>query len=1497
MSILKLGLKSGMKSKLKEVVDNIPDGTSIKQESLKNYLKDKQVKAEEIKYSQFKVDGKGKITKDEMVKQLDNREDKFKVEPTRNRFKSYSMPNGKVNPTYREKVLTYKNEPDKDNDYLSPHFSNPNYLAHTRVYDDRLNGLRSRILQEIQSDLHQDAKKIGGYFEDGATKTQSLSDIEYYLKELRNKYETQEETAKLVGHQNFFSDHLWIEEFGKSKMSEKDIKTANALFKAKKDLRNLQAEYVDKGPLSDNWLKKGIERELVDAINDGMEQLSIPIKGPGTEHLVRADGVQTWYETQVLNTAKRVANSANAEFTVTKELKKPLSDLKLSVERMSKEERLDYADKLIGRWGTYSNLDTFDDINAGNKFINEFYSDKTMDALDANDAEALVKSMEEEIDKHYLTYANIKPASITEPVEKHIDRYESAASSMKVTEANIEKAATKNINKLNRLADLAEKDLMAQMKRDGYDTGGDFINIRDAADYVDSEHATLEGMMYYKDFVSARDDLDAMYSGDPEEINKVLNVVDPDHPKLSEVYSKQKEELLDAKRPVSKQVYAKHTAKLARKRADELITKIEKDKNTFKELKGIEVVDGDYTELLKAARELPMDDAYPLIDKIKEFQDMEHLANKNLNLSKEPIVQNKNVEFYLYSSPAAGGFAYYNAYKEGRSEEEIDEFMFMEGVTREEILEYKKAADAISKAKEGGATDEDINAFFDEEYKAAETAEIKLPEYMTSDAVNRWATGNSLSPKTEALESLISEEAVSAKKLVAQMNTVFPTLTSNLTDVASYFGSEDARLRHDKARVSSRNKLIALMKNQYGIDLEWTPGKGQWEEKWEFVNKNGDIEEITPGFWESLSEYTDETLGGIGGMIAGAAATPPVLPVVGPLAKPIGGAIGGLVGAVVGSQLDYMRTAHELLVEHEAEAMLYKAMNAAEMAVVGEALGWGFIGAGRLTAKAYMHVKDLILDRNTNGAFEYLKETTGYSDEQLYELVDRLSQVMVVPGKNKKEQAMSAVSISETGMQDLSKAAGAVNPISTLNLTRFIDDRAKSVLKAAEDISTPNSSIRFMKDLYNYTGDVKDQYKKVKIRAANSPKANNFAFDYDSLAIDPILDKLESKILNPAVLDRFLLQAKRVRSMTNSRTFADLIELRQITNEFLFNGKITKYDDKATLRGVVDGIDGMIEQGAEQVLDDPKTWLDDWKVAKSDYSAMKKTEQTAMYRLMFDKKGKPKAVKPEAVTKAMTKYLTTLDGNFDLMLDKLPPQSRQMYEGAIIENLTNKFTVGYRSENQAVHFPALADELEKLSFKSPQAREMKDALLEMSELFKNDLPLAMTSANFRPQPFQSYLTADPFVRAKFALASEVFNYVGTLAPSDKSKSNALIHKTAKLLEKPLNAKLANELIEEFRQDPDMLKMISTMQRDAAWARAKGRDTVMPIVHIFEGGKYKGVGEPVTKIGRHRIASEEVVKQIADSEAVSVGSKTLDRILKQHGYAAIENGTDRVRLLK
>ena len=161
--------------------------------------------------------------------------------------------------------------------------------------------------------------------------------------------------------------------------------------------------------------------------------------------------------------------------------------------------------------------------------------------------------------------------------------------------------------------------------------------------------------------------------------------------------------------------------------------------------------------------------------------------------------------------------------------------------------------------------------------------------------------------------------------------------------------------------------------------------------------------------------------------------------------------------------------------------------------------------------------------------------------------------------------------------------------------------------------------------------------------------------------------------------------------------------------------------------------------------------------------------------------------------------------------------------------------------------------------------------------------------------FQSYLTVDPVVRAKFEVASGIFNYIKSKAPGDANRQLALVRATSKLLEKPLDVQNFKYLQDQVFDDSNLSKQILELQREAASNKAKEIDVGTPKVKIYTGGKLKGTNQ-IDSIPQHRILTLAQAREIAETESITLDSKSLDAILIQHGFKAILESSDRVRIL-
>lgn len=880
----------------------------------------------------------------------------------------------------------------------------------------------------------------------------------------------------------------------------------------------------------------------------------------------------------------------------------------------------------------------------------------------------------------------------------------------------------------------------------------------------------------------------------------------------------------------------------------------------------------------------------------------------NLVIVKKPKTV-KNVD------TTKGAFIAYEAIKSGMSEEDLNNNFKSYGFNNEDIVDVNKRLGVINKAIKNGMNLDEIK------------------KRMSNSVINSEI-------KHKIKEENNDFKELTASELVSSLKILKPVMTSDaMTTLPAFFGNKAAQQRYDNARTNSRNRIIEIAKKDYNLDLIWQGG-GVGEEGWYAKTKEG-LVEVTPSFLQDIAKESGEIIGGTAGAIAGGvygaraggtfgASIGSAIPGIGTAAGgtigttlgAAGGAlVGGISGAIAGDNLDYLVQAMKINQDMEAEAIAYRSLNAMEIAAVGEVIGYAAfksLGAGW---KSIVNAKNYILKGNDAAASKALKEVFSLTDEEVTDITNQFLTYNESSGNNVSD-SINAVVNSVKGTTDLIEKANTLNPSVTANMSKQVFNRSENLLNRINELSPTEAPRFFINDLVNYTSDVKKQYANVKAIAAESSKNSDFVWDYNKLAIVPSLEDLSSKITNPAVKERFLLQLDRVRALTigkakrksvlselsgdkgkaeriivqadKKRGFADLLELRQLTNDFLYNKNITKYDDKQAVRNILDNIDNMIDEAAPKVVDNGKQWLKDWYKARYDYSKMKQTEKSAMYKVLFDKNGSVKPVQPDTVVKAMSKYITALDGSFDDIMSKLPKESRNMYENTVLNHLANKSSV--KDGNvAAINFYELSEELNKINFTDANARAIKSMVNEYSEVFKNDIAIGTMSTRLNVPIFKSYLTDNPVIRLKFEAASTAFNSIRSKLPTKSGRASALIKKSAEVLENPLKQKPFKELLEEFKYEPETLKALNDLRQQAAKEAAEGLDKSANLVNVYEGGKLNGK-IIIAKIPKHRIITLDQAKVIADTEAITLDSKSLKDTLVKYGYKAIINSNDRINLI-
>lgn len=709
-------------------------------------------------------------------------------------------------------------------------------------------------------------------------------------------------------------------------------------------------------------------------------------------------------------------------------------------------------------------------------------------------------------------------------------------------------------------------------------------------------------------------------------------------------------------------------------------------------------------------------------------------------------------------------------------------------------------------------TQEGINAIYNEEGRRFERQTIEgIGERARIDAIEDGASEEEANlAAEEAVErytSIFRDDVQSFVTDIEELNNVdrpFEWLASN-------FGG---RAEAEYQAIQNRNiQTIQEMAAERGLTVQYDPAQGDWFAQ----DANGEWQLVTPGFLDALGaskyEIAGATIGGISTAKLGKAVSQKF-----PGPKWVGKLLGlGIVGtgttagAIAGDQIDYMMAAMDAQADLDAKVALEKAVGTAEFSVIGEVLGYGVFKAGRYAFRKMQNAYRFFKDGNTEGAYEALKQAVGnISDDEARAIVSRWEKLnqMKAPGKSAEEQALAIVPTTEPGGESIIGATVKRDPSTSLAVSNEVNTRAKSLLEATKRVADPEAGAKILTNLDEYKNTVRSFYDVVN-EAGLSAVRPSYKFNFPKLGIRPLLEQKIATIADPAKIEQLTRVLTKIDETTKGRSFPDLLDLYRTLNDFKFNRRLVKGNDKkavnetlATVRNEIEKITSTTKKG--------RAWYSDWKQANKDYAQMKQLERNALFKALT----KP-GVSEKDIAKQLVKYSPAIDDTYLEVMAKLSPKTQRLTENAIMDELVNKFTVGRIGEFRATDFPSLADELTTYTFKTPEAKRLKEVVERMSEVYKNDIKLAASSGKIQLPNFQSYLTTDPVIRAKYEIASTVFNKVKSLAPGQQAKTLAMVDKVAKLLEQPLNARTTKQVIEAVKDDQELVAAINRFQADVA----------------------------------------------------------------------------------
>ncbi len=679
--------------------------------------------------------------------------------------------------------------------------------------------------------------------------------------------------------------------------------------------------------------------------------------------------------------------------------------------------------------------------------------------------------------------------------------------------------------------------------------------------------------------------------------------------------------------------------------------------------------------------------------------------------------------------------------------------------------------------------------------------------------------------------------------------------------------SENGQKIKEYLRQGEENIADTLYKNGFK-DAQYKNGR------WTAV-VDGKTVDITPSLLQTAEGSKYEIFGSIGGGIIGLQqANKATAGVKNPWVKGLSALGGTLMGGYLGSSLgrgaDLMYGKMQLQDELDAAFVISEMADAgiadAFFTVVGGAAAQttaaGFRSLGRGAVRAW----DLVVRGNEKGALDTLLMHSELTPAQAEELVQKfiklngpignvkkentfkykaLDTLKKVPGfkgvaerkqanmidsKFSKEATTSAVIATTTpGLEGVYKNIVALYPEDARGLSKTIRQRAKQI-GAMSDALGPIKAVRDKDNLYNilnkaledYTDDVTTTFQQTKA-LAQEKLGTSYTFDFDSTVLEPLAKNRFSKVRDQTSIDILNDKLIKIRdSSTGLRDLSDLLDTKVAVNKAISDSGIARNTDTyAAVKPMVDNIEKEIE-AASNLLPNGlgKDWYEQWKFANQIYS-----EMSELKKKVFVDRLKQPALSNEDMYNIINKMIRAEDNSFNELLDKLPKHTRNKVEGAAIQKYSDLYTWSLDDgTRQATNFPSLSRALNDINLQSPEALQFKRVVDELAEVFKSDADMMWAAYGHQGNTptFQSFLTTNAWQRAKYEMASSIFNYAKAIANTQEGRVFAQVRTVKKVIKNPTDIKAINSLLGDLpadvRPDENLVGAIKELQNNFMQAK-------------------------------------------------------------------------------
>ncbi|RLC98297.1 MAG: hypothetical protein DRI46_11590, partial [Chloroflexi bacterium] len=636
----------------------------------------------------------------------------------------------------------------------------------------------------------------------------------------------------------------------------------------------------------------------------------------------------------------------------------------------------------------------------------------------------------------------------------------------------------------------------------------------------------------------------------------------------------------------------------------------------------------------------------------------------------------------------------------------------------------------------------------------------------------------------------------------------------------SKLGFPDAVATYERLQDEARANVVALGKDK-GYELrigdgipESDGGSGLAADEWFVNNGSGQWQLATPTFMQTMARYYGETTGGIAGTAAGVKTAGKFGQTVDPLLQqyPGGRAFSllakfGIItaytaaGAMLGDEIDYTSAAVRQDEDITWQMASDKALGAAQMSVVADVLAVPIAKVGSFGWRKVSHAYKELANGNINAAYDMLKDVTGLSDDQIVEIIERWKKLNDVQGPitiktesrilgdktqllSPKEEALAVVPITKAGGENIVASAGHIDPRASVITARQVSKRADDMIaevkgRVAAATGDDDLVIATQKNLDEYMNTEKTFYDQTRTSGSDLV-APGYQFNLNTIAIKPLFDSVTTTISKKGKAEQAIYTLERAKTLVKSRTFDDLIELRQLMNDFRGGNKLKKRDIEA-FKEVMASIDDEIEQVMAR-SPGGQEWMKQWDEARSRYGTMKDVTTSVLAKAVF-KKG----TNPKDLARAFVKYGVASDGTYSDLMKQLDHKNWKQIENNIIEVVTDKHTVGLEGEFRAIQFPELDKQLSQYDFLTNEAKELQQAAARLAEVYTNDVHLSYISGGIKLSPPQQGLTADLSQKAKYSFMAKVWNNVSRYLGTKDANTAAMVRKVADFLENPLDS--------------------------------------------------------------------------------------------------------------